>query len=324
MILVVGGAGYIGSHVVKKLLDQGEKVIVLDNLTTGFLSSVDSRALFFEGDIGSEEDLDNVFSNYKINSVMHFAANSLVGESVVNPLKYYKNNVSNTLTLLSKMKDHNIDIFIFSSTAATYGLTNQSIITEETEVNPINPYGRSKLMIEQIIQDFHESYGLKYAILRYFNAAGADPLGEIGEKHNPETHLIPLVIKNLLGEIDSITVFGDKYDTFDGTCIRDYIHVNDLADAHILSLKSLISNKQQKALYNLGNGNGYSVKQIIDMCRVVSSKDAKVVIGEPRKGDPAQLVADAQKIKNELGWKPLYDLQSIIEHAWNFHKKQKL
>ncbi|WP_214803648.1 UDP-glucose 4-epimerase GalE [Exiguobacterium sp. ERU656] len=280
MILVVGGAGYIGSHVVKKLLDSGKNVVVLDNLTTGHRNSIDARANFLEGDIGSNQKLDELFSKYEIESVMHFAASSLVGESVENPAKYYENNVSNTLTLLTKMMEYNVKKFIFSSTAATYGLTEDEMITEKTTLNPINPYGRSKLMIEQIAQDFHEAYQLNYVVLRYFNAAGADPSGIIGENHDPETHLIPLVLKNLLGERENITIFGEDYDTFDGTCIRDYIHVNDLADAHILSLEALLDNHFETKVYNLGNGNGYSVKEIINMCEKVSSKKANILIGD--------------------------------------------
>lgn len=319
MILVVGGAGYIGSHVVKQLLDDEQKVVVLDNLTTGHLNSVDSRAIFFEGDMGSKTTLEQLFSKYPVDSVMHFAANSLVGESVTSPIKYYQNNVANTLNLLSKMVEHEISNFIFSSTAATYGLVEDILITEDTKLDPINPYGRSKLMIEQILSDFHNAYNLKYAVLRYFNAAGADPSGEIGENHNPETHLIPLVLKNLSGERESITIFGEDYDTFDGTCVRDYIHVNDLAHAHILSLKALWENKFRTATYNLGNGNGYSVKEIITMCEKVTSRTANAIIGERRNGDPSKLVADASKIKTDLGWKPEFDLKDIVEHAWNYH-----
>ncbi|WP_214892773.1 UDP-glucose 4-epimerase GalE [Exiguobacterium sp. H66] len=323
MILVVGGAGYIGSHVVKKLLDSGKNVVVLDNLTTGHRNSIDARANFLEGDIGSNQKLDELFSKYEIESVMHFAASSLVGESVENPAKYYENNVSNTLTLLTKMMEYNVKKFIFSSTAATYGLTEDEMITEKTTLNPINPYGRSKLMIEQIAQDFHEAYQLNYVVLRYFNAAGADPSGIIGENHDPETHLIPLVLKNLLGERENITIFGEDYDTFDGTCIRDYIHVNDLADAHILSLEALLANHFETKVYNLGNGNGYSVKEIINMCEKVSSKKANILIGDRRDGDPSKLVADATKIKKELNWKPLFNLEKIVQHAWNYHVEKK-
>lgn len=323
MILVVGGAGYIGSHVVKKLLDNGKDVVVLDNLTTGHRKSIDARADFLEGDIGSKNNLDELFLKYDIESVMHFAASSLVGESVKNPAKYYENNVSNTLTLLTKMMEYNVKNFIFSSTAATYGLTEDELITEETTLNPINPYGRSKLMIEQIVQDFHVAYQLNYVVLRYFNAAGADPSGIIGENHDPETHLIPLVLKNLLGERESITIFGEDYDTFDGTCIRDYIHVNDLAEAHILSLEALLANRFKSKVYNLGNGNGYSVKEIVDMCERVSSRKANVLIGDRRSGDPSKLVADATIIKKELNWKPVFNLEKIIEHAWNYHSQNQ-
>ncbi|MED5073192.1 UDP-glucose 4-epimerase GalE [Anoxybacillus geothermalis] len=259
MILVVGGAGYIGSHLVKELVEK-EQVIVLDNLSTGHRYLVDDRAVFVQGDLGNKADLEPIFEKYPIQAVMHFAANSLVGESVVDPLKYYQNNVAATLTLLETMLKYNVKNFIFSSTAATYGIPNVELITEDCPTNPINPYGRSKLMIEQILADFASAYGLNYVVLRYFNAAGAHESGEIGEDHNPETHLIPLVLQHLLGQRDKISVFGTDYDTPDGTCIRDYIHVTDLAKAHILALEALLSGKKKTAIYNLGNGLGYSVK----------------------------------------------------------------
>ncbi|WNF22659.1 UDP-glucose 4-epimerase GalE [Mesobacillus jeotgali] len=319
MILVVGGAGYIGSHLVKELVEKQE-VVVLDNLSTGFKDSVDSRAVFILGDLGDEEDLEAVFSAYPIKAVMHFAANSLVGESVKDPLKYYQNNVAATLTLLKVMLKYNVKNFIFSSTAATYGIPSVDIIEENTPTNPINPYGESKLMVERILENFSSAYGLNYVVLRYFNAAGAHVSGKIGEKHDPETHLIPIILQHLLGQRDQISVFGDDYDTPDGTCIRDYIHVTDLAEAHILALTSLLDGKNKTATYNLGNGQGYSVKEVIDMCEKVTGKNANVVISERRPGDPARLVASSERINKELGWKARRNLKEIIKTAWEFHK----
>jgi UDP-glucose 4-epimerase len=323
MILVVGGAGYIGSHLVKELVEQKE-VIVLDNLSTGDESLIDNRVRFVKGDLGDIELLNRLFSEYRIEAVMHFAANSLVGESVKDPYKYYQNNVSNTLTLLDAMLKHGVKNFIFSSTAATYGIPNTDLITENTATNPINPYGRSKLMIEQILEDFHQAYGLNYVVLRYFNAAGAHASGKIGENHDPETHLIPIVLEQLLGKRDSISVFGTDYNTHDGTCIRDYIHVTDLANAHILSLNALLEEKVKAATYNLGNGKGYSVKEIIDTCEKVTGIKANVIHSDRRSGDPATLVASSEKIYRELGWKAEYELEDIIESAWKWHKKNVL
>lgn len=319
MILVVGGAGYIGSHTVKELLDKGFKVVVLDNLTTGHRESVDKRAILEVGDLSQPTDLDRVFNKYAIDAVMHFAANSLVGESVVNPLKYYKNNVNATITLLEKMMEHGVNRFIFSSTAATYGIPETDIITENTVTNPINPYGRSKLMIEHILEDFHAAYGLKYVVLRYFNAAGAHVSAEIGEDHDPETHLIPIILQHLLGKREAISIFGTDYDTADGTCIRDYIHVTDLAEAHIAALQSLQTEQKENEVYNLGNGKGFSVKEVIEACEEVTGKKANILYGERRAGDPAQLIASSQKIYDELGWKAKYSLHEIIETAWKWH-----
>jgi UDP-glucose 4-epimerase len=320
MILVVGGAGYIGSHTVKQLLDKGHEVVVLDNLSTGHSESIDTRAAFVEGDLSSPTDLDRVFGTYPVEAVMHFAASSLVGESVSNPLKYYKNNVAATLTLLEKMMEHQVDKFIFSSTAATYGIPETNMIDESNPTNPINPYGRSKLMIEQILQNFYDAYGMKHVILRYFNAAGAHESGEIGEDHSPETHLIPLVLQHLLGKRETISVFGTDYPTADGTCIRDYIHVTDLAEAHILALESLRNGSKTNEIYNLGNGTGFSVKQVIEVCEKVTDKQASIVYTERRAGDPAQLVASSEKIYKELGWKAKYSLEKMIETAWNWHQ----
>lgn len=321
MILVVGGAGYIGSHLVKELVES-EKVLVLDNLTTGHREAIDSRAIFFKGDLGNQEDLEKVFSSYPIKAVMHFAAFSLVGESVVEPMKYYQNNVAATLTLLNTMIKHNVKKFIFSSTAATYGIPNVDIIKETCPTSPINPYGRSKLMIEHILADFAKAYGLQYIILRYFNAAGAHETATIGESHDPETHLIPIVLQHLLGKRDRVSVFGSDYDTEDGTCIRDYIHVTDLAHAHIRALDALLTGKKSNEVYNLGNGLGYSVKEVIETCERVTGLKANVVLSDRRPGDPARLVASSEKIYAELGWKAERNLEQIIKDAWKWHQNQ--
>ncbi|TRZ36895.1 UDP-glucose 4-epimerase GalE [Niallia circulans] len=320
MILVVGGAGYIGSHLVKELAEK-EEVIVLDNLATGHQESVDERAVFIKGDLGNAEDLEPIFTKYPIKAVMHFAAFSLVGESVQDPFKYYENNVANTLTLLKTMLKFNVKNFIFSSTAATYGIPEEEIILEKSNTSPINPYGRSKLMVEQILADFHEAYGLNYVVFRYFNAAGAHESGEIGEKHDPETHLIPIILQHLLGQRESISVFGTDYPTEDGTCIRDYIHVTDLAAAHIKGVEALLDGSKQAETYNLGNGVGYSVKEVIETCENVTGKKANVVLAERRAGDPARLVASSNKIYEDLGWKAERGLESIIQSAWEWHKK---
>ncbi|MED4054272.1 UDP-glucose 4-epimerase GalE [Niallia taxi] len=320
MILVVGGAGYIGSHLVKELVEK-EEVIVLDNLATGHQESVDERAVFIKGDLGNAEDLEPIFSKYPIKAVMHFAAFSLVGESVQDPFKYYENNVANTLTLLKTMLKFNVKNFIFSSTAATYGIPEEEIILEKSNTAPINPYGRSKLMVEQILADFHEAYGLNYVVFRYFNAAGAHESGGIGEKHDPETHLIPIILQHLLGQRESISVFGTDYPTEDGTCIRDYIHVTDLAAAHIKGVEALLDGSKQAETYNLGNGVGYSVKEVIETCENVTGKKANVVLAERRAGDPARLVASSNKIYEDLGWKAERGLESIIQSAWEWHKK---
>lgn len=322
MILVVGGAGYIGSHVVKKLVET-KPIVVLDNLSTGHRHLVDKRAVFVHGDLGDRTTLVRIFEKYPIDAVMHFAANSLVGESVAEPMKYYKNNVAATLTLLETMMEYDVKHFIFSSTAAVYGIPNVDLITEDCPTNPINPYGRSKLMIEHMLSDFASAYDLRYVVLRYFNAAGAHESGDIGEDHHPETHLIPLILQHLLGMRDKISVFGTDYDTPDGTCIRDYIHVTDLAEAHIIALHALLSNEKKTATYNLGNGLGYSVKEVIDMCERVTGKQATIEYTERRPGDPARLVASSEKIARELGWQATRSLEDIIASAWLWHRKQK-
>lgn len=319
-ILVCGGAGYIGSHTVKELVNTYD-VVVLDNLTTGFEKLIDSKATFVKGDLGDQVVLDEIFTTYKIDAVFHFAANSLVGESVEKPLTYYRNNVGATLVLLEKMIEHGVKRFIFSSTAATYGIPNTDIITEETATHPINPYGRSKQMIEQILADMAHVYDFHYIVLRYFNAAGAHESGEIGESHDPESHLIPIVLQHLLGQREKISVFGTDYETADGTCVRDYIHVTDLARAHILSYEGMADGRVANNVYNLGNGAGYSVNEIIRTCERLSGKQATIDYAPRRAGDPAILVASSQKINEELGWKPDFDLTAIIASAWKWHSK---
>lgn len=323
MILVVGGAGYIGSHLVKELVET-QDVGVLDNFSTGHRKAVDKQAVLFEGDLGNEQDIEKIFQEHQIDAVMHFAANSLVGESVVDPSKYYQNNVAGTLTLLQTMLKYKVKKFIFSSTAATYGIPEDDVLTEKSVTQPINPYGHSKLMVEQILADFSKAYGLNYIVLRYFNAAGAHTSAEIGENHDPETHLIPIVLEHLQGKREKISVFGSDYDTKDGTCIRDYIHVTDLANAHILALNALLNGDKETATYNLGNGKGYSVNEIIQTCEDVTGRKATIDYSERRAGDPAQLIASSAKIEQELGWVPNYPLKEIIESAWNWHQRSPL
>lgn len=319
-VLVVGGAGYIGSHMVKMLANQGHQVVTLDNLSNGYRDAV-KYGSFVEGDIADARLLDELMSREKFDGVMHFASYIQVGESVQKPAMYYENNVSNTLVLLNAMVVHGIKNFIFSSTAATFGEPEYVPIDEAHIQKPINPYGRSKLMVEQILEDFDHAYGLKSVSLRYFNAAGADPDGELGERHLPETHLIPLVLQAASGRRDNITVFGTDYRTPDGTCIRDYIHINDLCSAHLLGLEYLVSGGDSKC-YNMGNGQGYSIREVIDVAKSVTGSDFTVNEGERRSGDPARLVADSKKLQAELGWKPEYpDLETIVRHAWAWEQK---
>lgn len=323
MILVTGGAGYIGSHVVRDLADRGNSVIVLDNLSTGHIEAVDKRAIFIQGDVGDPKVLERIFKTYSIQAVMHFAASCLVGESVVNPLKYYQNNVAETVRLLQKMIDHHIKNFIFSSTCATYGIPNQATIDEKLPTNPITPYGKSKLMIETILNSISDSADFNYIALRYFNVTGAHQSGEIGEDHEPETHLIPNILRHLQGKLPWIEIFGNDYPTPDGTCIRDYIHVSDLSAGHILALEYLLKNQGQKTaeIFNLGNERGVSVLEMIHLCEQVSGAKATVKIQPRRKGDPPQLVASSQKIQTVLGWAPRYGMKSTIETAWNWHQR---
>ncbi|MGP9574060.1 UDP-glucose 4-epimerase GalE [Halomonas sp. AOP42-D2-25] len=323
-ILVVGGAGYIGSHMVKQLSKSGRTVVVLDNLTTGFRGAARYGQLVV-GDLADTVLLERLFKEHEFAGVMHFAAASLVGESVQDPGKYYRNNVSNTLNLLDVMVRHGVKHFIFSSTAATFGEPEYVPIDEQHPQRPINPYGASKLMVERILQDYHAAHGLNSVCLRYFNACGADPEGELGESHDPETHLIPLILQAASGRRDSITVFGRNYPTEDGTCIRDYIHIEDLCSAHALALDALLQGQKHGALtYNLGNGQGYSVQQVIGAVERVVAEDGrtvKVEEGSRRAGDPAILVADSRLIRIELGWQARYTrLEEIVQHAWVWEK----
>ena len=322
-VLVVGGAGYIGSHMVKMLSQAGHHVITLDNLSNGYKDAV-KYGDFVEGDIAESALLDKMFSETRFDGIMHFASYIQVGESVEKPSMYYRNNVTNTQVLLDAMVKHDIKSFIFSSTAATFGEPEYTPIDEAHPQKPINPYGHSKLMVEQILSDFDHAYGLKSVSLRYFNAAGADPEGELGERHDPETHLIPLVLQAASGRRKNITVFGNDYDTPDGTCIRDYIHINDLCSAHLLGLEHLVNGGDSKA-YNMGNGQGYSIKELIDVAKTVTGNDFEVVAGPRRDGDPARLVADSKLLQAELKWSPEYpDLEDIIRHAWEWEKKSKV
>lgn len=316
-LLIVGGAGYIGSHMVKMLLDAGHQVTTLDNLSTGHRDAV-LGGEFIRGDLGDRAVLDTLFSTQRFDGVMHFAAYIQVGESVHQPAKYYHNNFVNTLTLLDAMIAHKLNNFIFSSTAAVFGEPHYVPIDEQHPEHPINPYGRSKHMVEQALADYDHAYGLKSVCLRYFNAAGADPSGLLGERHDPETHLIPLVLQAASGRRDAIHVYGTDYDTADGTCMRDYIHIVDLCQAHLLALDALRAHGHS-ARYNLGNGNGFSVHEVIETARRVTGRPINAIHAPRRSGDPARLVADAQLARRVLGWNPRHAaLETIIEHAWRW------
>lgn len=321
-ILVTGGAGYIGSHMVRKLSEAGYLPIAIDNLVYGHKKALNKDIPFYKGNIGNRKILNKIFSKHNIKAVMHFSAYAYVGESVENPAKYYENNVAETLQLLEAMAENKIKYFIFSSTCATYGNPQTEKISETHPQNPINPYGQTKLIVEKILGDFDQAYGLKNMILRYFNAAGADDAASIGESHDPETHLIPLVLQNILGKRKEIKVFGSDYPTKDGTCIRDYIHVYDLAQAHLLALEKLLSGSKSD-YFNLGTENGYSVLEVIKTCEQISNQKAKVIISDRRPGDPAILIADSTKAKKILNWKPKYTLEKIIKTAWNWEKQRK-
>ncbi|PLZ99710.1 UDP-glucose 4-epimerase GalE [Fischerella thermalis CCMEE 5198] len=323
-ILVTGGAGYIGSHAVSALLQAGYEVLILDNLVYGHRDLVE-KVLQVELVVGDTSDralLDQLFQSRDIAAVMHFSAYAYVGESVTDPAKYYRNNVVGTLTLLEAMLAASVNKFVFSSTCATYGVPQIIPIPENHPQNPINPYGATKLMVERILSDFDTAYGLKSVIFRYFNAAGADPNGKLGEDHNPETHLIPLVLQTALGKRESISVFGTDYPTADGTCIRDYIHVNDLADAHVLGLEYLLRGGDSE-VFNLGNGNGFSVKEVIETAKSITGRDIKVVECDRRPGDPPVLIGSSDKARKILNWQPQYSsLKEIITHAWQWHQQR--
>jgi UDP-glucose-4-epimerase GalE len=321
-ILVTGGAGYIGSHTCKALSKAGLTPVTYDNLVTGHEASVKWGPLE-RGDILDRARLDAVLQKYQPLAVLHFAAYAYVGESVTQPAKYYRNNVSGALTLLEAMRDHGVTQVVFSSSCATYGTPRSMPIGEDHPQNPINPYGASKLIVERMLADFGAAYNLRSVSLRYFNAAGADPDGEIGEDHEPETHLIPLVLKAAAGESSNITIYGTDYDTPDGTCIRDYVHVTDLAEAHVLAFTALGEGCDSSS-YNLGTGHGFSVREVIRTANVVSGQNIPVAEGSRRPGDPARLVADAKRAKVELGWDPQYgDLRQIIATAWNWMLKRQ-
>ena len=324
VILVTGGAGYIGSHAVKALEERGFQTIILDNLVYGHrdLVEINLKAKLVAGDINDRAFLDRLFTTTKIDAVMHFAAFAYVGESVTDPAKYYRNNVVGTLTLLDAMREHGVTNFVFSSTCATYGNPQSIPIAEDHPQHPINPYGAGKLAIERVLKDYEPAYGLKSVIFRYFNAAGADPDGLFGEDHNPETHLIPLILQAAAGKRASISVFGTDYDTPDGTCIRDYIHVTDLAQAHVLGLEYLLEH-QTSQIFNLGNGSGFSVKEVVDTARQVTGKEIAIEECPRRVGDPAVLIGSSTKARQMLGWEPKYaDLNAIVKHAWNWHRSR--
>jgi UDP-glucose 4-epimerase len=327
--LVIGGAGYIGSHLVKTLIEQQRKVVVVDNLSSGKASALLGGELIVQ-DFSDRAFLDQLFKQTQFAGVFHFASQIVVSESVKNPGKYYRDNTAATLTLLEAMRDHKIGPLVFSSTAAVYGEPLHTPIDEQHPLNPVNPYGRSKFMVEQMLADFDNAHQQKYIALRYFNAAGADPQSRIGECHEPETHLIPLVLQAILGTRPALQLFGQDYDTPDGTCIRDYIHVDDLASAHILAMDYLnndgdSNNGGHSGVFNLGNGNGYSVNEVIKTAEKVTGKSVPVTYAPRRQGDPARLVADATRAKKMLDWQPKYaDLATIIQHAWDWElAKQK-
>ena len=321
-VLVVGGAGYIGSHAVAALIDARHKVIVLDNLSSGHRDLVLGGELIV-GSCGDPRLLDRIFASNEVAAVMHFAASSIVEESVTQPLEYYRNNVTNTLELLDAMRRHCVSNLIFSSSAAVYGEPSELPIAETHPLLATNPYGATKRVIEEMVSACALSHGLRFAVLRYFNAAGADPHGRIGERHEPETHLIPLVLQVAAGTRANIKIFGADYATQDGTCVRDYVHVVDLANAHLLALARLFRGGVLNAIYNLGNSRGYSVRQVIDVAQKISGRAIPIVEAPRRAGDPAILIADSKKAKTELGWRPQFEaLDDIIQSAWSWHQRE--
>jgi len=319
-ILVCGGAGYIGSHMVDELLKRGEAPVVVDNLRTGHRQAVPENVKFYQDDIRDEKALDKIFTENDIEAVIHFAACSLVGESMEKPLLYLNNNVYGMQVLLEAMVKHNIDKIVFSSSAATYGEPKKVPIMEDDETKPTNPYGESKLTMEKMMKWVSQIHNVRYTSLRYFNVAGAAEDGHIGEAHSPESHLVPIILQVPLKQRDAITVYGEDYPTKDGTCIRDYVHVVDLADAHMKALEYLRAGNKSD-IFNLGSGNGFSVKEMIDAAKKATGLDIKVITGKRRPGDPAQLVASSEKAEHVLGWQPHYtDMESIISTAWKWHK----
>ncbi len=321
-VLVIGGAGYIGSNMVRKLLETGHQPAVFDNLSTGHRPFVPKSVLFIKGDLKKYDDILAALKKVMPEAVMHFAASALVGESVQKPVMYYDNNVSAAVQLLKAMQVCKVKKLIFSSTCAIFGEPKRIPLVEDDPKAPVNPYGQSKLMIEHILNDHAHVTDFRFVALRYFNACGAHPSGEIGERHEPEAHLIPNVLKVLTGEKKELNIFGDDYATPDGTCVRDYVHIEDLADAHLLALEYLGKGNKSDA-FNLGSGNGYSVKEIVDMVEKVTGKKVKVKMAPRRPGDPAKLVATSAKAFKILGWKTKHDLESIIKTAWVWEKKQK-
>lgn len=320
-VLVLGGAGYIGSHAVDQLIEEEFDVVVVDNLETGHKEAIHHKAKFYEGDCRNISFMENVFKNEKVHAVMHFCAYSLVGESMKNPLKYFNNNMYGMQVLLEIMKKYSIDKLIFSSTAAVYGEVEQVPIKEETILQPTNPYGESKLVMEKMVKWANKAYGLKYVALRYFNVAGAKTGATIGEDHNPETHLIPIILEVALGKRKEIAIYGNDYPTKDGTCIRDYLHVSDLVDAHIKALKYLNEGGESQSI-NLGSSKGYSVLEIIEAARKVTGHNISCKVEQRRAGDPSILIASTEKAVERLNFKPKYtDIEEIIKTAWAFHKK---
>lgn len=317
----MGGAGYVGSHVVAALRRRGEEVAVLDNLSTGHRAAVPADIPFVCEDMRDERVLQNVFGSYSVTGIMHFAAHSLVGESVRDPAKYYQNNVAGTALLLDYARRVAAP-FVFSSTAAVYGEPERAPVVEDAPKHPVNPYGRSKRMVEEMLADFHHAYGLPYVCLRYFNAAGADRSGQIGEDHQPETHLFPIIFRHLLGQSEQVSVFGGDYDTPDGTCIRDYVHVEDLAEAHILVMQALRHKDIAAASYNVGTGRGASVLEVIRTAEKVSGRAARVSMAVRRPGDPARLVASPDKLRSELGFAARHSLEDVAASAWRWHRER--